>query len=179
MTDKSNNKQADDWIRILNLKPHPEKGFYNEIYRSNEQCLVERYNNQSRSCSTSIYYLLKYPESSSSLFHRIKADEIWHFYSGSPLIIHTLDEKDGSYRKYILTSDLNVDPNGRPQIAVPHGLWFAAEIVKTDQNENYSLCGCTCAPGFDFQDFECAKRSYLLEKFPNYKDLIFLCTPSE
>ncbi|CAM2710351.1 unnamed protein product [Rotaria socialis] len=180
MTDKPKNKQGDDWICLLNLKPHPEGGFYSETYMSDDQCVLERYNKQIRSCSGAIYYLLKFPESPVSVFHRIKADEMWHFYRGLPLFIHVLDEQDSSYTKHILTSDLTVDINARPQILVSHGKWFAAEIIKTkmdDTMDNYTLCGCTCMPGFDDKDFECAKRSYLIEKFPSLKDLIILLTP--
>ncbi|CAF1198747.1 unnamed protein product [Rotaria sordida] len=182
MTDRRNNKQADKWIDLLGLKPHPEGGFYSETYRSNDECILERYNNQTRSCSTSIYYLLKLPESPISYFHRIKADEMWHFYQGLPLIIHVLDEENSSHTEYTLGQDLSINKNIRPQILVPYGKWFAAELIKTnseDSNDNFTLCGCTCTPGFDYQDFECAKRSYLIEKFSNLKDLIIRLTPSE
>ncbi|CAF4683507.1 unnamed protein product [Rotaria sp. Silwood1] len=182
MTDKPNDNQADEWIRILDMKSHKEGGFYSETYRCNDQCALERYNKQIRSCSTAIYYLLKYPESPISIFHRIKADEIWHFYQGSSLIVHELDEENSSHTEHILGKDLSKNKNVRPQILIPYGKWFAAELIKTnidDFNNNYVLCGCTCTPGFDYNDFECAKRSYLIEKFPNFKDLIIRLTPSE
>jgi len=182
MTDESNDKQVSEWINVLNLKSHPEGGFYSETYRSNDQCVLERLNQQNRSCSTSIYYLLKLPDSPKSHFHRIKADEMWHFYKGLPLIIHVLDEEKSSHIEFILNNKLDVNADARPQYLVPYGKWFAAELMTTnieDIKENYTLCGCTCAPGFDFKDFECAKRSYLIEKFPNFKELIIRLTPSE
>jgi predicted cupin superfamily sugar epimerase len=179
MTDESNDKQVDDWVKILNLKSHPEGGYYSETYRSNDQCTLERYNQDIRHCSTAIYYLLRLPDSPISVFHRIKADEMWHFYTGLPLIIHVLDEKDSSHTEFTLDNRLDVNPNARPQYLVPYGKWFAAEILKTDRKENYTLCGCTCAPGFDYNDFECAKRSYLLEKFPKLGELIIRLTPSD
>lgn len=182
MTDKSNNKQADEWIKLLNLKSHPEGGFYTETYRSNDECVLERYDKRTRLCSGSIYYLIKYPESPKSHFHRIKADEQWHFYDGLPIIIHVLDEETLTHEEFILTNDLTVNKDARPQILVPYGKWFAAELLMPnteDSKADYALCGCTCTPSFDYDDFECAKRSYLLEKFPNFKDLITRLTFSE
>jgi predicted cupin superfamily sugar epimerase len=182
MANESNDKQADELIEILNLKPHQEGGFYSETYCSNDRCVLERFNKQNRSCSTAIYYLLKTPESPTSCFHRIKADEMWHFYKGLPLIIHELDEEKSSYTQYILNNELNVNSDARPQLLISYGKWFGAEIMTKnieDKKDNYTLCGCTCTPGFDFNDFECAKRSYLIEKFPTYKELIIRLTPSE
>ncbi len=182
MANDSNDKQADEWINTFNLIPHTEGGFYSETYRSNDNCILERYNKQNRSCSTAIYYLLKTPESPKSVFHRIKADEMWHFYKGLPLIIHELDEETSLHTQYILNNELGVHKDARPQILIPYGKWFAAEIMTTNignKADNYTLCGCTCTPGFDFNDFECAKRSYLLSKFPNFKDLIIRLTPPE
>ncbi|CAF1085130.1 unnamed protein product [Adineta steineri] len=182
MANVSINKQVDEWMNLLNLKPHPEGGFYAETYRCDDQCTLERYDKQIRSCSTAIYFLLKYPDSPISHFHRIKADEMWHFYKGLPLIIHVLDEEKSSHIEYILTNELNINPNTRPQLLVPHGKWFAAEIITKDikdENNNYTLCGCTCAPGFDYHDFELGKKSELLKKFPNFKELITRLTPSE
>jgi predicted cupin superfamily sugar epimerase len=182
MSNQSNNNQANEWINILNLKSHPEGGFYSETYRSNDQTILERFNKQNRSCSTAIYYLLKTPESPKSYFHRIKADEMWHFYNGLPLIIHVLDEEKSSHTKFILNNELNMNINARPQYLISYGKWFAAELMTEnieDKKMDYTLCGCICTPGFDFNDFECAKRSYLLEKFPNLKELIIRLTPSD
>lgn len=182
MTDKSSGKQITDWINILNLKSHPEGGFYSETYRSNDESNLERYNKQIRPCSTAIYFLLKLPESPKSIFHRIKADEMWHFYKGLPLIIHILDEEQSSYTEFILNNELGVNTDARPQYLVPHGKWFGAEILPTNDQEkkdDYTLVGCTCTPGFDYGDFEIAKRSYLLEKFPNLSELIIRLTPSD
>ena len=182
MTGESDDERTEEWIHILNLKSHPEGGFYAESYRSDDQCVLERCHKQIRSCSTAIYYLLKSPESSRSHFHRIKADEMWHFYSGLPLIIHVLDEENLSHTEYILSKDLRMNKDARPQILISHGKWFAAEIITTNakhSKKEYTLCGCTCTPGFDFDDFECAKRSYLIEKFPHLKDLIIRLTLPE
>lgn len=171
---------------MLNLKPHPEGGFYAETYRSVDACALERYDARTRACSTAIYYLLKSPESPKSHFHRIKADEMWHFYRGLPLIIHVLDDADGSYAHYVLSNELSTSSSdARPQILVPHGKWFAAEIdtsqrqVHDGNDDDYTLCGCTCTPGFDYQDYTLAKRSDMIEKFPQHEELIQRLTLSE
>lgn len=182
MTDESDEKQVIEWVKVLKLKPHPEGGFYSETYRSSDNCTLERINNQTRSCSTAIYFLLQHPNSPKSVFHRIKADEIWHFYQGLPLIIHVLDEEQSTHTEHILSNQLDINTNARPQIVVPYGKWFAAEILTTsnqDRKENFTLCGCTCAPGFDFQDFEMGKRADLLKKFPHLEEIIIRLTPSE
>ena len=179
---EKNDQSANIWISRLNLKAHPEGGFYAETYRSEDNCKLDRFHGDQRSCCTSIYYLLKYPESPKSRFHRIKADELWHYYSGLPLIIHILDEQASTYSQMILNNRLNDKLNGQPQLLVPHGKWFAAEII-IDENEknqvDYTLSGCTCSPGFDFQDFEFATRSYLMEKFPSLESLITRLTFSD
>lgn len=179
---ESHDQQVDQWMKILNLKPHREGGFYAETYASDDQCSLQRYEQKIRPCSGAIYYLLQTPNSPRSHFHRIQADEMWHFYQGLPLIIHVLDEETSSHIEWILDNRLDLNSEARPQVLVPHGKWFGAEIVTTameERQQNYTLCGCTCTPGFDFEEFECAKRSYLLEKFPNLQELITRLTPSD
>ena len=179
---ESNQQQANDWLKVLNLQPHPEGGFYSETDRSKDECKLERYDKQTRACSTTIYYLLKLPDSPKSHFHRIKADEMWHFYRGLPITIHVLDEENSSHIEYTLNNDLADNPDARPQILIPYGKWFAAEILSKhvrDDNDNYTLCGCTCTPGFEYHDYELAKRSELIVKFPQFKDLIIRLTRSE
>jgi len=143
---------VEEIIRSLNLTKHPEGGYYREIYRSNEFIPVEVLENRKnakkphRNISTSIYYLLV--KSDVSLFHRIKSDEIWHFYQGSPLLLHILDEEKQEYRNITLGKDLVF------QVVVPKNVWFSAEIL---DKSSYSLIGCTVSPGFEFEDFEIAK----------------------
>jgi len=182
MTDETSEVQITDWIQALKLQPHPEGGFFSETYRSKDECTLERVNNQIRPCSTAIYFLLQHPQSPKSVFHRIKADEMWHFYQGLPLSIHVLDEEQSSHTEYILNNRLDINTDARPQILVPYGKWFAAEILTTsidDRKERFTLCGCTCSPGFDYQDFEWGKRSDLIKKFPHLKELIIRLTLSE
>jgi predicted cupin superfamily sugar epimerase len=158
---------VEEIIRSLNLTKHPEGGYYREIYRSNEFIPVEVLENRKnakkpyRNISTSIYYLLV--SSDVSLFHRIKSDEIWHFYQGSPLLLHILDEEKQEYRNITLGKDLVF------QVVVPKNVWFSAEIL---DKSSYSLIGCTVSPGFEFEDFEIAKSQDLISKFPQWENLI-------
>jgi predicted cupin superfamily sugar epimerase len=161
------NNTANFFIEKLKLAPHPEGGYFNEIYRSSENIeksgLPERYDGK-RCFSTSIYHLLDGKQVSK--FHRLKSDEIWHFYSGSALTVHLIDP-DGNYTTIRLGS--NVVEGEVFQAIVPAGSWFGAII--DDQNA-YTLIGCTVAPGFDFSDFEMADRNSLLNSFPQYKEII-------
>jgi len=167
-------KDARYWIEKLNLLPHPEGGYYRENYRSKEQirkdALPARFKG-SRCFSTSIYYLLKGSEISH--LHRIKSDEVWHFYQGSPLAVHVFSE-DGSYSLLKLGDDFE---KGQVfQALVPAGSWFGAEVMNQD---SYSLLGCTVAPGFDFADFELGQREKLLRLYPQRRELIEKLTKSK
>lgn len=154
-------------VNKLELLPHPEGGYFKEVYRSNEiiknSGLPERFIGD-RNFGTSIYYLLE--KKQFSTFHKLKSDETWHFYYGSPLLLHVLDE-NGNYKKIILGNDLA--KNQVFQFTVLRNCWFAAEV--SDKN-SFSLIGATVAPGFDFSDFEIGKREELILKFPEYKELI-------
>lgn len=160
-------KNAEFYINSLNLQKHPEGGFFCEVYRSKEQipsqCLPERFSGD-RCFSTSIYFLI--PGNEFSSFHRIKSDEIWHFYKGAPIRIHVIDP-DGNYSEAIVGD--NPLKGESFQVVVSAGCWFAAE--STDP-EAFSLAGCTVAPGFDFVDFELAKKDELVKKFPSHRNLI-------
>jgi predicted cupin superfamily sugar epimerase len=160
-------KTADYWIKNLNLKPHPEGGYYREPYDSQEKIpkkfLPERYKGD-RSFCNAIYYLLEKNDFSS--FHRIQSDEIWHHYEGSSLLIHVIHPQ-GKYE--ILKLGKTLENGEEPQIVVPWGVWFGAELV---DKSSLALVGCTVAPGFDFQDFEMGKRTDLLKQFPQHKEII-------
>lgn len=163
----------DDIVRHLELKPHPEGGFYKETYRSEisiaEKNLPAGFEGD-RSCLTSIYYLL--PSVSFSAFHRIKQDEIWHFYLGSTLRLHLISET-GEYRCILIGNKL--EKRNLLQFTVPAGHWFAAEV---EEEESFALVGCNVAPGFDFRDFELAGRGSLSEQFPQHYELISRLTRS-
>lgn len=150
-------------IEKLELRPHPEGGYYRETYRSKEQITLKGFEGD-RNYSTAIYFLLT--SENFSAFHKIKQDEVWHFYSGSPLFVHVIDEQ-GTYMRHTVGIDL---AKGEvPQLVVRAGDWFGSSVVDPG---SYSLVGCTVAPGFDFRDFEMAKRQELLQKFPAHQEII-------
>ena len=154
-------------ITKLELIPHPEGGYFKEIYRSDDfikkNFLQERYS-QKRVFSTSIYYLLS--GNQVSHFHRLKSDETWHFYSGSPLIIHCLNE-NSTYSQ--IKIGLDFSQNIFPQFTIKRSTWFAAEVA--DKN-SFSLIGCTVAPGFEYDDFELAQRNKLSKLFPQFIEIV-------
>ena len=156
---------AKEIIQHLQLNPHPEGGYYKEVYRSKgtiaADCLPSDFGG-ARHYSTSIYYLLQQGDYSS--FHRIKSDEIWHFYAGGNLLLHLID-KEGGYQCITLGSELA--QGTRLQVVVPAGVWFAAE-----PETSFSLTGCTVSPGFDFRDFEMANAETLAAEFPEHKELV-------
>ena len=158
---------ANYWINKLDLIKHPEGGYYKEIYRSEEviakEALPGRYSAE-RNVSTSIYFLLA--KAQVSHLHKLQSDEIWHFYYGHSLTIYMIDEK-GKYAEQKLGR--NLDEGEALQFVIPKSTWFAAEV--NDKN-SFSLIGCTVAPGFDFADFELAKREELIKLFPQHKSII-------
>lgn len=149
------------YIQSLQLSPHPEGGYYRETYRSPETVpagsVSQRFNG-SRSCCTGIFYLLQAGDYSA--FHRIKSDEMWHFYAGYPLEVHMLDHNGHSVIE--LGSDLQAGQ--QLQAVVPADTWFAAT---PKQGSAFSLVGCTVSPGFDFQDFELARASQIEQLVPS------------
>ncbi|MCP4551794.1 MAG: cupin domain-containing protein [Bacteroidetes bacterium] len=165
--------KANNIIRALNLALHPEGGYFRETYRSKGEITQENLGPNfegSRNYSTCIYFLLT--SDGFSAFHKIRQDEIWHFYNGSPIKLHLIG-KNGEYSKIIIGSDFT---KGQiPQYVVAYGTWFAAEVINKN---DYSLLGCTVAPGFNFLDFELAKRNELIVMFPQYKSIITTLTRS-
>ncbi|SHJ53571.1 cupin domain-containing protein [Aquimarina spongiae] len=154
-------------VENLNMAPHPEGGFYKETYRSAhaipQGVLGDEFTGDRNYC-TGIYFLLT--SQNFSAFHRIKQDEMWHFYTGSSLYVHVIDP-NGNYHRQTL--GINFDKGELPQYVVPAGSWFASSVK---DEGSFSLVGCTVAPGFDFDDFELANRKSLIETFPDHKELI-------
>jgi len=152
---------AREWIERLGMKPHPEGGYYLEVYRSSRLS-----GDGVRPCSTAIYYLLEAGDFSA--FHSLTSDEIWHHYQGEPLAIHLLGDGGGGRTVF-----LGKNPAGdqRPLLVVPAGCIFAAEPA-AGGGEGYSLVGCTVSPGFRFEDFVLLPRRELLERFPDRDRLI-------
>lgn len=158
-------RNAKYWIKYLNLIPHPEGGYYKEVYRSKENilenCLPNRFTS-SRAFSTSIYYMLE--KGDFSAFHKIKSDELWHFYDGDPISIHVIDEEGN-----LTTHKLGLSPENDilPQVTIFANQWFAAESMG-----DYSLVGCTVSPGFDFDDFEIADIDTLKNSYSDHVKII-------
>jgi predicted cupin superfamily sugar epimerase len=154
-------------VAKLDLKPHPEGGYFKETYRSsgviNSVSLDARYNGE-RNYSTCIYFLLT--SDNFSAFHRIKQDEIWHFYDGSPIRLHMITEA-GVHTEHIIGK--NISHGELPQFVVPGGCWFASEVLNKN---SYSLTGCTVSPGFSFEDFELKFRKELTALFPHLESII-------
>jgi len=132
---------ATDVIQALQLTPHPEGGWYREIYRSTDR--VQRAG-ESRSAATAIYYLLE--QQQLSRWHVVDADEIWHFYGGAPLVLLAYDPESRRLNRHLLH---NGAAQARPVGVIPSGVWQAARSLG-----EYSLVGCTVSPGFEFSGFE-------------------------
>lgn len=153
-------------IQKFKMLPHPEGGWYKENYRSTEKIsqngLPARFGGE-RNFSTAIYFLME--KGNFSGFHRIKSDECWHFYAGDPLLVHII-HTNGAAETIRLSND-SVNPNY--QFVVPANAWFASE---PDTESEYCFVGCTVSPGFNFEDFELAKKEALIEEFPQHQSLI-------
>jgi predicted cupin superfamily sugar epimerase len=134
---------AAEIIARLELKPHPEGGHYRETFRDS------RTDAGGRSRSTAIYFLLARGERSH--WHRIDAVEVWHYYAGSALTLKIADD-DGQWSFRL---GPNLAAGEQPQAIVPPHTWQAAESTG-----DWTLVGCTVAPGFDFATFEMAEPDW-------------------
>ncbi|MFB9981512.1 cupin domain-containing protein [Mesorhizobium kowhaii] len=134
---------AAEIIAILDLKPHPEGGWYAETFRDGA--------GGARGHSTAIYFLLE--QHQVSAWHRVKdATEVWHFHAGAPLAL-SMSEEDGAVFEQVLGAELAAGE--RPQIVVPAGWWQSARSLG-----EWTLVGCTVAPGFEFATFELAEPGW-------------------
>ena len=134
---------AADVIRILDLKPHPEGGHYRETYRNDA-------GEAARAHSTAIYFLLANGEV--SRWHRVDAAEVWHWHAGAPLAL-SIAPPEGAALEVRLGVDL--EAGERPQGVVPPGYWQSAASLG-----DWTLVGCTVAPGFLFEKFELAAEGF-------------------
>ena len=162
-----NSAQADLIIEQYQMQPHPEGGFFARTYHSSglisKAALPPEFTGE-RYFSTAIVFLLK--ENDFSALHRLKQDEMWHFYLGGALRL-VMISPDGKFSETILGQ--NMAAGDVVQTVVPAGCWFGA---KPTEGAAFSFVGCTVAPGFDFADFELAKRPELLSQFPDLKTII-------
>ncbi|PSQ95585.1 MAG: hypothetical protein BRD55_10130 [Bacteroidetes bacterium SW_9_63_38] len=166
---------AQTWIDRLNLEAHPEGGYYRETYRSDlsfaEAALPAPFDG-ARDAAALIYFLL--PGDSFSALHRIRQDEIWHFYAGAPLTLHQI-APDGAHST--CTLGRSVEAIQQFHAVVPAGTWFGA--ITVEDEDAYTLVGCTTAPAFDFADFEMADRAALLDTYPQHRATIEQLTREE
>ncbi|TMJ31160.1 MAG: cupin domain-containing protein [Alphaproteobacteria bacterium] len=134
-------KTAEEIIAQLGLKPHPEGGHYAETFRAPDR---------PRGASTAIYFLLKAGERSQ--WHKVDADELWHFHAGAPLELSLSPDGRSVHR---LRLGIDFDLGEQPQVVVPRGVWQAARSLGS-----WTLVGATVAPAFQFEHFEMAPPSW-------------------
>lgn len=161
---------ADYFIKNLDMTPHPEGGFYKEIYASEENITSNDLKvdfEGSRILWTSIYFLLKDGEVSN--FHRLKSDEMWYYHSGSPLTIYMISPEGELITEQL---GLDIEHGEKPQVLVPKNYIFGSAM----NHEGYALVGCMVSPGFEFKDFELFKRNELIAKYPQHQQIIHKLT---
>lgn len=154
-----------DPIEHLNLIAHPEGGFYREYYRGSDVIPTPH---GDRSTATAIHFYL--PPYSRSHFHRLRNDELWFWQYGGTATAYLLHD-DATVSVHSIGSPMSGNAS---YILFTRETWFAAETA-----EEGVLVSCVVAPGFDFADFELARRSELRELFPEHEELIRRCTRAE
>lgn len=150
-------KTAKQWIEELDLKPHPEGGYYKQTDYSD---VTYTKKGKELPLYTNIYFLLT-PESPSH-FHQLTSDEMWFYHAGNPLTVHSLHE-DGRYTKAFLGLDAG---------QTLHHNVLAGTIFGSTVEEGYALVSCTVVPGFDFSDFKLFTKEDLLKKYPDHEEII-------
>jgi len=135
---------AVDVIRLLKLEPHPEGGHFVQTFRDTAAI-------HGRPASTAIYYLLARGERGH--WHKVDAAEVWHYYAGAPLVLEMAASERGPIERVTLGPDLAAGQ--RPQAVVPVHVWQAAASLG-----DWTLVGCTVAPGFQYEGFELAPKDW-------------------
>ncbi|MDE3105841.1 MAG: cupin domain-containing protein [Acidobacteriota bacterium] len=161
--------------KILGLKPHPQEGgWYVRTYESAELLAPGAFASGRypgpRHTGTAIYYLLE-PDTFSEM-HRLRSDEVFHFYAGDPVEMLQLEEGSAG-RRVVLSNDLAL---GRPQHVVPRGVWQGSRLVPGGA---WALLGCSVSPGFEFEDYEEGLRAPLVAQWPQWAELITALTRSQ
>lgn len=160
-------KDAKYWVEKLGLEPHPEGGYFRQSYKADLVLAKEGLPAEfagDRAVSTAIYFLLE--GENFSAFHRLRSDEVWHFYAGDPLVVHVIEPK-GKYSRILVGRDL--EAGQVLQAVVRAGCWFASHVADW---KSFAVVGCAVAPGFEFEDFEMGKREELGAKYPQHMELI-------
>jgi hypothetical protein len=143
---------ATEYIEKLGLLPHPEGGYYRQLYGNDET---------GKKDISTIYYMLT--ANDISAFHRLhNVVEIWYFHAGEPLNIYVIDT-DGALTIHNLSTEVEM------QVVIMPEQWFAAEIPS---KQGFCLVGCAVGPAFSFENFELAKKSELTKQYPQHKELI-------
>jgi predicted cupin superfamily sugar epimerase len=155
--------------KLLGLQPHPrEGGWYVRTYEAAEVVGVEAFEDGryggGRRTGTAIYYLLE-PDTFSEM-HRLKSDEVFHFYMGDAVEMLQL-MPDGSGRRVVIGNDLVAGE--RPQMVVGRGVWQGSRLVAGGK---WALLGCTVSPGFEFEDYEDASYEELADLWPAWSEMI-------
>lgn len=156
-------KDVERIVQRFRMQPHPEGGYFIEVYRSDIELAHPKLAGETRrAASTLIYYLLEGAQYSS--FHRVRcSDEVWHLYAGGPLEVHVIDS---GYTRHVLTTP---EGQGEPAAVVPAGAWQAARLAP---GAAWAFIGCTVAPGFDFADFEMPTAEALIAMHPDHSAII-------
>ncbi|MFO8070113.1 MAG: cupin domain-containing protein [Alkalibacterium sp.] len=156
-----NLKSAEQWIRELQLEPHPEGGYFKQTDLS-DQTYTNTKEGRPLPLYTNIYFLLT--AANPSHFHRLISDELWFYHAGQPLTVHALTP-EGSYQETTLSLETHEDH--RLHHTVPAGTIFGSTVA-----EGYALVSCTVVPGFDFADFQLFTKNELLKKHPEHESII-------
>ncbi|CAN4096509.1 unnamed protein product [Withania somnifera] len=193
MASNSTEPTASKIVAKLNLKPHPEGGFYSETFRDNSVILSKSHlppKCKIRLVDLSVHASFLLPSGSASHLHRVPCAETWHFYMGEPTTVMELSEADGKVKLTCIGPNPLVDDQ-LVQYTVPPNVWFGSFPTKDynissdmqvmraptrDGEKHFSLFGCTCAPAFQFDDFDLAKRSDLVLSFPAHDSLVSFLT---
>ena len=159
--------RAAELIERLGLRPHPEGGFFREIFRS-EHAVIPDDGRESRAAITTIYFLLT--RDTFSRWHRVRSDEVWHLYEGGPLELFEADLDRKTAARHSLGSAGDGDRN--PVHIIPAARWQAARTTG-----EYALMGCSVGPGFDYADFELlsddpAGSQAMRERWPEFASLL-------
>lgn len=162
---------AEEIIKLFDLKPHPEGGYYSETYRAKgiipHHTLPKGFKGD-RNFSTAIYYLLM--EGQQSKLHRLASDELFHFYLGDPLTVVMIFPD--RVEKVVMGQE--IAKGQRLQWTIPAGCWFGGYL---SPGSRFSLIGCTVAPGFDFADFDAnPNQDKLMRAFPHAREEILRFT---
>ncbi|MCF0148652.1 MAG: cupin domain-containing protein [Clostridium sp.] len=152
---------AEYYINNLNMQPHIEGGYFKESFLSKDEF------NKDKKLWSSIYFLLRTGEVSN--FHRLKSDELWYYHDGEALTIYMITNEGELITKKL---GKNIENGETPQVLVEKGCIFGSAM----NNHGYALVGCMVSPAFQYDEFELFKREYLLDLYPNYKDIIMKLT---